>query len=357
MSTWNKVLIGLILIATAVFFYLGASTLAIHKEWREKANNARDEIKDLQAERTDLVEGSEVLGMGIREARHELHEVLVDRGLVWSRCRPGKFDATTGAGSVTTDLPTPHKITDKMVLAVFEEADFKDGGRYLGQFAVDGVDEANNQVAIKPSLAITPEQGKRLAASKGTWALWEIIPIDNHELFGDWTDEQKKAAFPESNLLEYTKDAQPAKAEDLEQWGIDGEVVDGKYVRQLRDYDVLLKSYHRRLTQLAIQITAANQSNQAVQAAQADARVQVQFRQNEITALKAKLAELKRQETAVAAHLNALKEKLAATSGAIDKTIQANQATAGQIAKAQLEASRRIDERTAAALARTDQSR
>jgi len=356
MSTWNKVLIGLILIAVTVFFYLGARTLDTHKSWREKANNAQQEIEALEAERVALVEGSEELGMGIREARRELHKVLVDRGRVWYHCRPGKFDPKTGAGSVTTDLPTPHKITDKMVLAVFEEADFKDGGRYLGQFTVVGVDEANNQVAIQPCLGISEQQGKQLAASKGNWSLWEIIPIDNHELFSDWTEEQKKAVFPEGNVLEYIKDGQPAKPDDLEQWGIDGEVVDGKYVRQLRDYDVLLKSQHRKLSELAIQIAAATQNNQALQTAQADARVQVQFRQNEITALKAELAQVKRQRDAVVAHLNALNEQLAAAGEAIDKTIEANQVTAAQIAKAQLEASRRIDERTAA-LAHSSQGR
>ena len=44
MSIWNKVLIGLILLASIGFFILGARALKTHQYWREQALQLEQEL-------------------------------------------------------------------------------------------------------------------------------------------------------------------------------------------------------------------------------------------------------------------------------------------------------------------------
>ena len=80
----------------------------------------------------------------------------------------------------------------------------------------------------------------------------------------------------------------------------------------------------------------------------ADAKIQVQFWKKQATVVKTVLAEMVRQRDAVAAHLDKLRKKIAETKAAITELFKNNKAMAGQIAKIQLDATRRIDERTRA---------
>ena len=79
-----------------------------------------------------------------------------------------------------------------------------------------------------------------------------------------------------------------------------------------------------------------------------DAKVQVQYWQKQGTVAKAILADMARQRDAVQAYLEKLQKKFAEAKAAVADLIKNNKAMAGQIAKIQLDATRRIDERTRA---------
>ncbi len=343
MSIWNKILIGFIFLGSAAFFYMAARTLKTHEHWRVSVRQHEEKVAEVLAENIELVDGGEgeEARLGIDRTRLELHKLMIDRGRVWYNCEPGQVDAATGALSLTTDLPDPHQITEKAVLAIVEESDFEGGGRYLGQFKVTEV--AEKQLGMEPTMKMTPKALKRLSGSGGPWTLYEIMPVDNHETFAELDEEERRALLPETSVADYMKDGQPAEADDPpERLAKDGKT----YLRMLRDYEVLFRQYHRQRSIMIDLIEATRRDGQYIAAALADAKEQVQFRQKEIALLKTDLAEISRERDAVAAHHKILKEKLATLNESVALAMKTNSAMAGEIAKIQLEASRIIDERT-----------
>lgn len=195
MSIWNKVLVGLILVASLGFFYLALRTLKTHQYWRNLASGYELLIKRHQEIAGALTNGGEVpvsldhginelrsfyrdhehaLGVqqgatwpefengvlravaktglldpqlvrnctfktedapGINRLRLELHKMLANRGRVWNRCdaQPTAQTPKTGQVLVSTDSPG---IPEKTLLFVFEEAGADQGGDYLGAFEV-----------------------------------------------------------------------------------------------------------------------------------------------------------------------------------------------------------------------------
>ena len=343
MSIWNKILIGFIFIGSAAFFYMAARTLKTHEEWRTSVRRHEEKVAAVETENVELVGGGEgeEAGLGIKRTRLALHKLMIDRGRVWYNCEPQKVDAATGALSLATDLPDPHQITEKAVLALFEENDVGDGGRFLGQFRVTEV--AEKQLALEPTMKMTPRALERLSKSGGPWTLYDIIPVDNHTAFAELDEEERRAILPEESVAEYLKDGQPAEADDPpERLAKDGKT----YVRRLRDYEVLFREYHRQRSITVDLVEATTRDKQYIEAALADAKEQEQFRQKEIAALKTDLAKISRERDAVAAHHKILKEKLAAVNASVELAMKTNSAMAGEIAKIQLEASRLIDART-----------
>ena len=174
MSIWNKVLVGLILVASLGFFYLAMRALKTHQYWRTLAAAAEAKIDTLKQENQELRDGKgegESYEPGIEQLRIQLHKMLIDRGRVWYNCEP-EPNPQTGQVAVTTDLPDPHGIGDKTILYVFEEAEVDSSNpaesrQYIGEFRVTGVE--GKQVALAPSMRIRPDsrQFKRLVAIRG----------------------------------------------------------------------------------------------------------------------------------------------------------------------------------------------
>ncbi len=364
MSLWNKILLGLIFVASLPYAYLAMRTLKTHQYWRESAQKHEKRLDAVTQENRELIRGAgegEDYQPGIQQLRLGLHKILIDRGRVWRGCQP-KVNAETGQAAVTTDLPDPHGITDKMILYVFEQADEQDENdaqprQYVGEFKVTGV--AEKLLQMEPSMRMKPgsREFQRLTASRGPWVLREIMPIDNHEVFADFEEDELKAIMPESAVMEYLQDGQPATVDDMATWDVQGEVIDekgqevqgaaqGTYVRQLRDYRILYKDYHLQETILVDEFESTTRDKQYVDATVDATKAQLQFRQQDKAQLNAKLAERQREVGAVGAHRKALESKVTAVTAAITGLINRNKATATQIAKIQLEAARRIDQRT-----------
>jgi len=348
MSIWNKVLLGFIFVFAVAFFYLAARTLKTHQYWCELAQQFEQKIEQVENENVDLVQAdpkddADVTAMGIDRLRLELHKMLIDRGRVWADCTP-QVQPQTGKVTLTLQEAGSHGIADKTVLYAFEGKDVQDGGKYLGEFKVVGVDE--DKVALEPAVTLEPDELKRIDDSQGPWTVYEIMPVDSHSVFTRLDEDTKKQMLPQSTVAEYVKDGEAAQDSDLAAWGVEGTIEDGKYVRPLRDYDVLFKYFQLQRSVLADLIESTTRDKQYVEDAVADAQKQVQFRQTEVTGLTSDRNKYVREQDAVAAHRRVLEATLLATQRVVQDLITRNLAIAGQIAKIQASAKLQIDGRS-----------
>ncbi len=383
MSIWNKVLVGLIAVAALGFWYMSMRTLKTQQYWRELVGDFRDRIEQVEQQNARLREGQEEDGklvvMGIRQTRLGLEKVLMDRGRAWYNCTPEAtpLTAQTGEVRVTTDLPDPHGITVNTVLYVFEQQPVQEGGAYLGPFVVDQV--AAKQVALKPAFKFAPAELQRLARSQGPWVMYDKLPVDNYYLFAELDEDALRKLLPAASIEDYLRHGEAAAWEDVEQWGVDGTVVDengvpllddqgrkiadrdGVFQRRLRDYAALLHaapygeeyeahipSRRSQLTLLTDLIASMERNVQYMQAAAADAKKQVAFREQEKAALEADLAKIRAERDAVLAHRRQVEQKLGELKAAVEQILEQNRTMAGQIARIQLEAARQIEQRARA---------
>ncbi len=349
MSIWNKILVGLIAVASLGFFYLAARTLKTHTYWSGKAAAAEARIEQLKAANKQLMDGGP-LELGIRQLRVDLYKLLVDRRRAWFNCpaRVTRLDRADGTAeiTVTIDKASPDRIAQKNVFYAFDDTPVQQKGRYLGEFVVTSV--ADKQVALAPAVKLNSREINNLATAKGTWTLYEVMPQDSHDIFADpmfagLSDAEKKAILPADSVAQYLKDGQPAAKDDPKQ-----SVVEGKYVRPLRDYDVLFRADQEKEILLTDAIDAAGRDKKLVQEALALAQTQVDACTRDIAAAKDELAGMTAQRKLVADYLAKFQKALDEVRAAMKKTLQDNQAKAGQIAKLQLEAAERIDRRTRA---------
>ncbi len=359
MSIWNKILVGLICLASPFFFYMAARMLKTTERWSGDAARMQKQIKQLEEENEQLIEGvvkaDGTVEPGIRQLRIELHKLLVDRRRAWFKCVPSikrDPDGRTAEITVTIDKPDPHGIAEKTVLQAFEEADTRKKGRYLGEFSVTKA--AGKQVILVPTKRLTAREIDKLdkaAKAKHTLMLYELMPQDNRDIFASLTDEQKRSLLPASRVSEYLKDGKPAAEDDPRE-----RVVDGKYVRQLLDYGVLFNAEYEKQTLLRDSIEAVTRDKKLAEEALALGREQEEACKRDISAATEDRVKFFLQRDVVAAHLKTLQEKAVAMQAAVGRFIEWNQAMAGQIAKSQLEAARRIDRRTRA-MARSESGR
>ncbi len=347
MSIWNKVLVGLIGVATLALFYVAARTMKTHQYWRELAVKYEQRIAQLEQANQTLVEGTAAPAQpGIRQLRLELNKLVVDRGRAWFHCDPAvKVNPEQGTAviTVTINQPDPHGLAEGTVLFGFEEVDAQKQGRYLGEFRVAKSDEKQKQVVLAPTSRLNPREIERLSAAKRPWALYETMPRDNHEIFATQSDDEKKAMLPAASLPEYVKDGKPAAGNEPP-----AQVVAGQYVRPLRDYQVFFTADRVQRTLLVDAIDAATRDEKLLTDALAAAKQQEEAVKVELAAAKEEVAKFRGQRDVVATYHQALEKELAAVRADIARLIETNKAMAGRIAKMQLEAVRRIDERTRA---------
>lgn len=333
MSIWNKVLIGLIIPASLCFIFFAMRALKTHQYWRDIAQKLEKKTETLVEQNAILMDGKPGTKDPhcIREAKLQLHKLLMNRGRIWRNVTPGGYNAETGALIVTTDLPNPNGIEVGTVLYLFSQAGVPQGGRYLGAFNV--VAKADKQLQMQPSVMMTRPEVERLQKSPGPWVMYDVIPSDEHAVLAKMDDAARRADLPASSVEEYLKDgkAQP-----------DG----SKYVRPLRDYRVLLTDYYHQRAVMFELLDAARKDNHYLQNALADARKQEQFHNTEINTLRGLLAEEQRKLVAVKTHLKAVEDKFGEVRSGIQELTQANRTMVGRIAWIQAEATRLIDQRT-----------
>lgn len=339
MSIWNKILLGFIFVASVVFLWLGAKALKTHQYWRTIAAKQEQLLKQ-EKDRRDLLVNGKDGEMGIRQAMLELHKQLVDRGRVWRGATPQKIDVAKDAQGFPTvrillqmDVPDPHRIEKDANLVLFEEKNVQDKGAYLGRFTVEAV--AGKQIQLKPSLRLTDREIKRLQSSRDKWCAYEIMPIDNHEVFAGCADLEK--LLPKESLPEYAKDGQPEDPANKDS---------AKFERKLRDYELLFTAAHAQTSVWLQQMDALQHDQQSVEAGVTLAKKEVEACQKDVSKFKAEVAQMSRERDAVAAHRKAIEAQLAAFEKTKAETMARNRELVGEIARIQLEATRKIDART-----------
>ena len=348
MYIWNKVLVGLIFVATIPFILFAAQALKTHAYWRKAYNAHEERIAALSKENEELTKGT-ATEPGVRRLKLELHKMMLDRGRIWFHCQKGPIQ--NGAMQVTT-TENPSGLTPKSLVHVFGEKSIQQGGGYLGEFRVATVN--GNTLALVPATDdFSAQRLTRINNYQGTLALFDFLPHDDHEAFAGLTDEQIKAYFgngvrPET-LREYLKDGKKAEADDPQNVEIEGVVVrrrrdeNGNYLRQLNDYEVLFQSHRVQASLLKALTEGAKRDKDSVSNALADAKIQVQFREKEKAELEVKKEKLTQERNIVADHQKQLEEQLAAIEKQIKDTLASNVKIAAELAQTQEEAARMIE--------------
>lgn len=340
MSLTNKILIGFILVLGLVFFYTAARTLQTHSAWRSAVNDLEKRLEAADTQREQLLHGSPSTP-GIQQRRNELDHVTLGRGHVWYNAVPGQIDPANGVVTLTIESQAPHQLTQNTLVYVF--GDREKGGGYLGEFRATAV--ADKQVTLKPANRFAPSELDRLQKSPGPWTLYDTMLADNHEAFAGLDDEQRKTLPPEVNTDEYRKDGQPADPNDPQD-----RVVDGKYVRQLRDYLAAFHEFYRLRTIHLDWIAAQQKDKDYMTAGLERANQTIQLRAKQIDETKQQLARLTEERNAVVAHREKLADQLADVRKSIGELSEQNAQLASRLARWQSNALSRANQRTAAAV-------
>ena len=319
MNIWSKVLVSLILVASLPMFYLSLRLLKTNDAWRSEA-------KKWQAQVHQLVEGPPdlpTLTEELRAAQVKAHDIVVDRGRVWTKANPEKaFNSNNGKGSVTIESPAPHRLTPKMILFAFDPTG------YIGEYQV--VEAGEKSVALEPNMHMSDRQLKRAATSPGDWTLYEVMPIDRHDIFTGVEPEALGKMLPAERVNDYVRDGQPAQASDPP-----ARVMDGKFERQLTDYGMLFHEMDRQISTASDLRNAAAKDAASLAAATADAKEQVAFHTAEIQDLKKELATSQAERDLMQAQCQALQGQITKTRASMKTTFQESRALAKRWAEIQ----------------------
>lgn len=380
-KTWGigqVILVYAIFLSASVFLYLAAKTLKIQQTYRQQAKQFEQRAEQLEKENAEIEFGVEAVGggeakPGIEQLRHELDKLTLVRGGVWRGCKPAKVakDGTAVVRIPDSGLATLGKDT---IVFAFEEGEGERGAgaRYLTEFKVTAVDPQTGSVTLTPATIPRADELKRLADSRRTWSLYEVLPVDRHEVFATLDADRLKALIPPESLEEYLRDGKAAKEDDppdrvigvledgttaplavLEQQGKLDQVVEKRYQRPLRDYAFALREFSR---QRAIDEDAMAQllrDQQQLNESLAQAKKDIAYRQDEKKQLEADLKGFTFERDVVAAYLKDVQALSANVQTELERVTAHNGQLAGQLAQLQADVARRIDQRTEAAAAGT----
>lgn len=311
MSIWSRVLAGLIILMSMVFFYLATKTLAAHRSWQlavqgydiplEKAQKDVQAIEDGNPNATPPVPS-------ISELEVKLHDLMTGRGKVWRGCTVKTVSPTLDL-LIEVPLPDPHQIQDKMVVYLFEESE---PGNFWGEYKVTGLGEKSVQLSpttLPPTKKLLDQQKARIGATRVAWSIYETLPTDRHDVFRGYDQaqlSQMMPGVPPEVLQEYLRDGTDAQPNDPPE-----RVFNGKYERLLRDYVVYYHELNREIASLRDQIAAAKTDEAIAKKLQADAEKEVAGRVELIDkTLKPELAEVQGERDLITEHRDSLTAKL-----------------------------------------------
>jgi hypothetical protein len=226
-KTWRftHIFFAFLTFAGCITFLIFASfVLKTQNAWRTHFEAYTKEIEKAEAEELKYVHGDLLeVDQGkdsIRGSRAGLSRVVTDRGRVWRECTPlAAVDTdtlrvrTVPASLPQNATPTPNGIAPQTILYVFAEAEvegWKVPVAYLGEFSVDAATES--EVTMSATLPSEPDQVQRIGQAinsqgRDTWALYEIMPLDGHEVFAEMdADGKMLVGMDKEQLAKYIPD-------------------------------------------------------------------------------------------------------------------------------------------------------
>ncbi len=362
MSIWNKILLGLIFIASLGFFHAAARTVKTYQYWTGQVAKFESTLKqrneqivllrtgDREPSPEDKTKSAEQLRIDagraiaeltapsggtacVQQLRTDLGRVLANRGRVWAKCekKGGVTPDPQHPGilkvNVSPDDSFPNTVAPHMLLYAFEEGDDQSPGKYLGEFQVThvGATDRDRQIELTSTgqmvKAFDPKIKSLLdnvVESKGPWVLYEVIPTDENEAFEGLTDDQKKLVPPA--LLEKG--------------------------RPLHDYLAVFRSCETYRTLFADRMESITRDLKYLNDAKQDAENEEALTEKEKSQVALEQKRAHKERDAVVQHYEALQRLLANNLAAVKAAITNNLFYAQQIAKLQKDAAEAIDRRT-----------
>ncbi len=208
---WNVVGGFLVFIVACAYLILAALHLKTRRVWLKEIDRLEKQQVRLVDEQIKLTYGDLAAVVptddNLHSLRYRLHRLTMTRGRVWRGCTP----QANADGTFTVIIPTAqpgagHQIPANFVLHVFREADTAEGWKipvtYLGEYQVAAVTETTVQLRESlraPSLLAVGSQLDFVGAfvNNATWALYEILPQDDHFVFTDPEQQPKLATANE----------------------------------------------------------------------------------------------------------------------------------------------------------------
>lgn len=358
MSIWNKVLLGLLAIASLVFFHAAIRTVKTFDFWSKKAAVFESQIKQLREEIVQFRTADHEHPLpdktfGVQQLRFDLSRMVNNRGRIWTNCQMKKVQAEvvngvkTGRTEVTVNCDDPG-ISGKMLVYAFEEGDEPSSVKYLGEFAVTNINPGS--AGLVSTTQLTKLQENNLAHSETSWMLYEMMPADQHELFASLNDDQRKKFFPDPDPGLSKAEQDKWKKEKWwlpEEYVADGQQVNGKtFERKLRDYLEIMRVCEVDRTLYDDRKNALVRDEGYLTAAKTDSDQQLAFAEKQKAQARNERDWEFKQRDATLAYYAALETMLNFNELAVKAAIAANANAAKQIAKIQKDAAEEIDRRT-----------
>ena len=379
--TWGwgyMILVEAVFLAAVGFFILAAETLRINAALRNNVNTLEKQVAEATADVDGLRNGTKdatVLNRlrngepaakipeeaesteSLTQMDHELLIATRRRGRVWRGVTPAGFNAQTGVVQATVPAPTPAGINKDTVVYLFDDGPpqpparngVPQGPQFLGEFNV--TNSAPQQVSLSPVQPWAPNdfETRRLAASRGPWIMYEIMPADSYEIYAGMTDDQLKQSLPPQSVNEFLRHGKDATNDD-DPWRKVGVDADGNvlppdqadkavktiYRRRLRDYATELEELGRRRVQTIAAIEATKKDIEQLKAAEEVGQKLTAFRTEEKQRLGKDLDGVMKEVAAVKKHLADLQGLLARAQQMTKDLMARNRQMAAELASRQV---------------------
>jgi hypothetical protein len=370
MSILTKVLIGLVVVAVFPLIFFSAAVLKVQKSWRSEIDKFQKAVDRQQAENYDRIHGDRKARVeryevgkllegkeGIKQREVALENLKLGRGRFWYALSDANLINAAGStmkvklvDESRADIKGQHGIKDKAFLYLFQiKHDIADqtniaGNRYLGEFVVEGLQlDANgvptdNLLPLKPSHPLTQAQWDDLARGNDNWILYEYMPVDDHDVFSDLTEDEIRAILPNDVENEYVyDDKEPTDAvlndPKLKLFVIeDPDTGAKKFLRPLRDYQQIFRNAALRMTEINDRLVVVKKEKEYADRA----KTQAEALNTALDARKAKLdaekAVLEKELAIVKAHAQKLDALLVQVQQDLKTRLAENRALADEMA-------------------------
>ncbi|MCA9151783.1 MAG: hypothetical protein KDA92_20915, partial [Planctomycetales bacterium] len=284
---WHVVILSFLFLFSLVFMMFAAATLKVQDRWRGQYTKLTQEVEDEEDRNDKLTNGSILdEELGLKQLRAEATRAASDRGRVWRNLRLadvgenqlvfntaswGDAGCATAAGGGEEDAfeeeapaedaaagdgnaaappapislglepnavvfafkEAPMRVLPEPIQAALDSAELLEKDTqgfckvpvfYMGEFKVVGDPNANPAaLTLAATMPLSDSQIAQLDDANSTWVLYEIMPVDSHEVFAGATPEQVGAllalgaadpASVQQSLQEYVRDQQQANDND-----------------------------------------------------------------------------------------------------------------------------------------------